>query len=111
MADSDAKRTKRVEDVVRRAAKGRSVKAEVEHGRRASDLIKVTLNGQKVAVMVLPMKLLDALPDEDIELIDSSGDAQHYRLTLVVTKRLEHQKINAPERRAKLQNFLDKQFL
>ena len=98
-----------VRRIISSAAEGKSVEAVFEAGRRASDLTRVTLKGQKEAVLNLPIKLLDGLPQEDIELIESSGDRRRYSLTFVVTERLEDQESSAPERRAKLQHFLNRE--
>lgn len=108
-AQENGGRQKEIKQLITEAAKARSVTAKFKPGRRASDLTQVRLKGQKEAVLSLPLKLLDKLPDEDLELMESEGDKNKYVLMFVVTKRLEQQDISTPERRAKLQNFLSKE--
>lgn len=64
------------------------------------------LKGPKRAVLALPRAILEALPDEDAEVLGGSGDTRSYTLRLVVTERLEAQTLQDNERRAKLLNLL-----
>lgn len=102
-------RVKEVKRIIVDIAEGRSVKAKFKQARRGSDLTQVRLKGQKEAVLALPLKILDGLAKEDLELMESSGDKRAYVLTFVVTERLEQQEVSTPERRAKLQNFLSRE--
>jgi len=102
----DNKRQKEIKQLIVAMSKPHSVVAKFKASRRDSDLTQVRLKGQKDAVLALPMKLLDQLTNEDIEMMESSGDKNKYVLMFVITERLEHQDISTPERRAKLQNFL-----
>lgn len=102
----DSKRQKEIKKLIKDMSKPHSVVAKFKAGRRESDLTQVRLKGQKEAVLALPMKLLDQLHNEDMELMESSGDINDYVLMFVITERLEQQDISTPERRAKLQNFL-----
>ena len=94
-----------VEQVVGGVA-GEPVIVSFSPGRRETDIIGVTLTGEKEAVLALPLDILERLPEEDVEVIGSEGEGSDYALELVITKRLEAQEISTPERRSKLQNFL-----
>ncbi len=104
-SESKAERQARVEQVVRAAAL-REVEVELTEGRRRSDLWLVQLRGSKGVVLELPLKILDQLPHEDLELVSSSGSDSDYRLTIVITLPIEQQPTAIPERRSKLQHML-----
>jgi hypothetical protein len=103
--ESKEQRQARVERVVRGVV-GEAVALELTAGRRKSDLWLLHLRGRKALVLELPLKILDQLPHEDLELVSSSGDDADYRLTLVVTLPLEQQPTTTPERRSKLRYML-----
>lgn len=101
-----SKREEEIRKVVGGLAAARSVGAEFEPGRRASDVTLVRLRGQKLDVLALPLSVLDALPNEDLEVLGSLSSSRAYTLRLVITERLEDQTVNDVERRAKLRYFL-----
>lgn len=94
-----------VEQVVGEVA-GKPVIASFSPGRRATDVVRVVLTGEKGDVLAVPLDILERLPQEDVEVIRSEGTGSDYTLDFVITERLEAQAINTPERRSKLQNFL-----
>ena len=108
--ESKAERQARVERTVREVvgdgAAGDGIALELAPGRRRSDLWLVQLRGPRATVLELPLRILDRLPHEDLELVSSTGSDSDYRLTLVVTLPLEQQPSTDPERRAKLRYTL-----
>lgn len=99
-------REEEIRKIVGRLAAAQSVGAEFEPGRRASDVTLVRLRGRKQDVLALPLSVLDALPNEDLEVLGSLSSSRAYTLRLVITERLEKQTVNDLERRAKLRYFL-----
>lgn len=94
-----------VEDVVSDARKRLGVEVEMLAGKRETDLALLIAKGEKKDVVALPVHLQDYLPYADIELIASQVQGPHYKLTLVVTRKLREQPSQEMERRAKLRNF------
>ena len=94
-----------VEDVVSDARKRFDLEVEMLAGKRETDLALLITKGDKKNAMALPIHLQDYLPYADIELIASQVQGSHYKLTLVVTRKLREQPSQEMERRAKLRNF------
>ena len=88
-----------------------SIKMYATESRRHSDVITLSLWGERQDVLKLPFKLLEYLPDEDIELLQSGRRGSDYLLLLVITERLIGQSIHMPERRAKLRGKFERSLL
>jgi hypothetical protein len=82
----------------------RSVEVTFMTNRRHSDVVTCVLSGLRDLVLPLPMLILETLGHEDLELIRSRQEGLDYLLHVVVTKSLEQQSSQTPERRAKLRD-------
>jgi hypothetical protein len=80
----------------------RGVEVTFMTNRRHSDVATCVLSGLRDLVLPMPMLLLEALETEDIEVVRSKQEGLAYLLHLVITKGLEEQYTQIPERRAKL---------
>lgn len=78
----------------------------VSEARRSTDIIRLSIWGERQNVLKLPFRLLEYLPDEDIEILQSGRRGGHYLLLLVITERLIAQSVTENERRAKLHGRL-----
>lgn len=105
--ETPEERLSRIEQVLERCLAGLAVESVLTPGRRRSDIALLKLRGPKQLVLAQPLKLLDQLPHEDIELLSSTGSERAFVLTLIITERLEQQTRTVPERRAKLRHQLE----
>lgn len=83
-----------------------SLKMYAAESRRKTDIVRLSVWGERQDVLRIPFRMLEYLPDEDIEIVQSGRRGQSYLLLLVVTERLISQKVQMPERRAKLRGRL-----
>ena len=70
--------------------------------RRATDLARFVIFGEKAQVLSLPLVFEDLFQDQAIEIINAMYHSQDYSLTMVITERLEAHPVFSPERRIKL---------
>ncbi len=70
--------------------------------RRATDLARFVIFGEKERVLSLPLVFEDLFAEQAIEIINAMYHSQDYSLTMVVTERLEAHPLHMPERRNKL---------
>jgi hypothetical protein len=83
------------------------LKGEFAPGRRRSDIVLVAIRGEKTKVLAAPLKLLDEVPEIDVELLSLESSPHGLAaLSLVVTEALDRQPMMPDERRAKLKRRL-----
>jgi hypothetical protein len=91
-----------IKRTIARLCEVRGVEVTFMTNRRYSDVVTCVLSGLRDVVLPLPMMILEALEQEDLEVVRSRQAGLGYLLHLVVTKSLEDQDAQSPERRAKL---------
>lgn len=90
----------------RKVAERLGLKVTFAEAKRQTDITLVTFAGPRQHVLLAPVQLLTRLPAVDLELLSGERLGPQFRLTLVVTERLDKQPTHQPERRAKLQSVL-----
>jgi hypothetical protein len=85
------------------------VAMNIDKGRRASDVALLHLWGDKRGVLKVLPKLLDRVPEVDLEIIRSGKRGEDYFLALAVTHKAALETIQLPERRAKLRPHISAQ--
>jgi hypothetical protein len=92
---------------VERVVEQLGLKGEFAPGRRRSDIVLVSVRGEKAKVLSAPLKLLDEVNGIDIELLSLASSPHGLAaLSLIVTEALERQPLMPLERRAKLKRRL-----
>lgn len=95
-----------VRDTVLEAVREVGIKAVFAEGRRSSDITLVLLKGERLKVLAFAPRLVEAFT-LDLEVMRSAEVNGVYELMLAITDVLEGQSVQQPERRQKLQRFLD----
>jgi hypothetical protein len=91
-----------IKRIIARLCEERGIEVTFMTNRRHSDVATCVLSGLRDLVLPMPMLLLETLETQDIEVVRSKQEGLAYLLHLVITKRLEEQYTQIPERRAKL---------
>ena len=71
--------------------------------KRETDIMFLSIWGERSAVLKVPFDMLEHLQNVDIEFVQSGRRGTDYLLLLVITRKIINQPIRNPERRAKLQ--------
>ncbi len=71
--------------------------------KRETDIMFLSIWGERSTVLKVPFDMLEHLRDVDIEFVQSGRRGGDYLLLLVITRKIINQPIRNPERRAKLQ--------
>ncbi|MDZ7703429.1 MAG: hypothetical protein U5L04_02970 [Trueperaceae bacterium] len=85
------------------------LKVIFKEGRRATDLWMLAVVGPRLEVIEAATEMMNELVDADLELITSAQRDDDYKLSMVITDKLEHQASQLPERRAKLRLMLQRE--
>jgi len=72
--------------------------------KRETDIMFLSIWGERSAVLKIPFDMLEHLQYVDIEFVQTGRRGGDYLLLLVITKKIIEQPLRTPERRAKLQN-------
>ena len=97
----------KVRRAVRKIVAAQEVKADFAPGRRRTDIVLVALKGDRAPIMNVPIAVLEAVDEVDIELLSlEGGRADSTALTFMVTELLARQPTLKQERRAKLKRSL-----
>ncbi len=81
----------------------------IDQGRRSSDTALLHLWGEKKQVLKVLPKLLDKVPEVDLEIIRSGKRGEDYFLALAIIGKTSVEAIQLPERRAKLRPHISSQ--
>ncbi len=81
----------------------------IDQGRRSLDVALLHLWGEKKQVLKVLPKLLDKIPEVDLEIIRSGKRGEDYFLALAITEKTALEAIQLPERRAKLRPHISSQ--
>jgi hypothetical protein len=111
MQTSRIHRVEHVLKIIQHLCELHNIKMYATESRRKTDVITLSLWGERQSVLKLPFKLLEYLPDEDIELLQSGRRGPDYLLIMVITERLISQSSQLPERRAKLRSKFQQSLL
>ncbi|MGL4608296.1 MAG: hypothetical protein ACRCYY_01225 [Trueperaceae bacterium] len=76
----------------------------IDKGRRTADIALLHLWGDKKQVFKVIPKLLDKIPEVNLEIIRSGKRGEDYFLALAITEKAALSAIQLPERRAKLRS-------
>ncbi len=93
---------KRSRQVIESIVEDANLQVAFKEGRRASDLWMAAIMGPRYDVIRTATEIISRLKDVDLELITSEQREDRYKLSLVITEKLEAQSSQVPERRAKL---------
>jgi hypothetical protein len=85
------------------------VAMNIDEGRRASDIALLHLWGERRGVLKVLPKLLDKIPEVDLEIIRSGKRGEDYFLALAITEKATVETIQLPERRARLRSRISTQ--
>jgi hypothetical protein len=85
------------------------VAMSIDKGRRSSDLALLHLWGEKKQVLKVLPRLLDKVPEVDLEIIRSGKRGEDYFLALAISEKTAIEAIQLPERRAKLRPHISSQ--
>lgn len=108
-----ASRTHRVEQIlkiVQHLCDTHNLHMYTTESRRGTDVLRLSIWGERQDVLKVPFSMLEYLFDEDIEIMQSGRRGQDYLLLLVITERLFAQEVHLPERRKKLHGRLEEAF-
>ncbi len=72
--------------------------------KRETDIMFLSIWGERSAVLKVPFEMLEHLQDVDIEFVQTGRRGGDYLLLLVITQKIIKQPLRSPERRMKLQH-------
>lgn len=72
--------------------------------KRETDIMFLSIWGERSAVLKIPFDMLEHIQYVDIEFVQTGRRGGEYLLLLVITRKIINQPLRSPERRVKLQN-------
>ncbi|HHO56488.1 MAG TPA: hypothetical protein ENK21_08860 [Trueperaceae bacterium] len=104
MAISKDDLVKQVVKVANHLAQKHRVNMYSADSKRATDIMFLSIWGERSAVLKIPFAMLEHLQYVDIEFVQTGRRGGEYLLLLVITQKIIKQPLRTPERRVKLQN-------